>query len=205
MSIQQARVQGAGSTNGQWAVGARAETTTTLSRPRPAERSEAHARLRELGVGAGVLSMLAPVEAQSVLGSLPEYVTDRAAVREHAGRYLHWRDLADTGPLHELRAHRVLDEACRQYDAAVVGFIDAQAAASADGHPNTGIECEETEADLGTAVRRKDAARADLAYLTDPACRVSDPAAVERLAPGAWDQQAAIERFADPRYRGQVH
>lgn len=204
---------------GQFAVSARAESGTTLTpldqdpQPepaahRPADRSPEHAQLAQLGVPAGKLSLLAPVEAKSVLGTLrPEQVTDRAAVRGQVDAYLHWRDLAETGPLHETRARRIADEATRQYAAARRGFTEAQqAAALGDGDRPRAVlldEAYEAEADLRDAVRRYEDARADLRYLTDPSWRDATSEQVTMLDHFALD--GARRRLAKKDYRGQVH
>ena len=204
---------------GQFAVNERTETGTTLAplhqepQPdpaarRPADRSPEHSRLAELGVAAGKLSLLAPVEAKSVLGTLrPEQLTSRAAVRDQVDAYLHWRDLADTGALHETRARRIADEATRQYAAARRGFADAQEALKPGGsdRPRAELlqEMDEAETDLRDAVRRYDDARADLRYLTDRSWRDAAPEQVTMLDHFALD--GARRRITRRDYRGQVH
>jgi hypothetical protein len=207
MSTQQARVHGAGPANGQWATEAHTETGTTLRAAHPAQRSDAHARLDELGVGAGVLSLLAPVEAKTVLGSMPEGTSGRAEVCARAAGYLHWRDLDKTGPVTPDRAHRIATEAAGQYAAAQVGFTDTQSSQH-DGDEGA-LRFAESQLDLMSAVRRFDAANEDVHYLSDPSWRpislwrqatANDASMGDFLA-----RSAAHRRFADPAYRGQVH
>lgn len=203
----QMRVPAGDPHGGQFATTARAESGTVLERPGPAprDRSTEHAELADLGAGAGKLALFAPIEAKSVLGTLTdEDKTDRAAVRARLDAYLHWRDLADSGRVHELRARRILDEATRQYDAARAGFKDAQDAV-ATGAPDAERQEEESQLDLSAAVRRYDAARADVRYLAEPKYREAEQPVFGVVVLGQADQLAAIERFTDPAYRGQVY
>lgn len=196
---------------GQFATAARTEPAVDLVTPgyspgpsasRPADRSPEHARLADLGVPAGKLSLLAPVEAKSVLGTVPpQGLTDRDEARATVDAYLRWRDLADTGKVHELRARRILDEATGQLAAAQRGLVDANEqvrAGSADGP----LLQDEAAQDVSVAVRRFDDARADLRYLTDPQWRESSGAL---SMADYFALHGARRRFANDAYRGQVH
>ena len=195
-------------TGGQFATSAHGETGTNLGPAPPAPpvtfqsgRSPDHARLAGMGVGEGMLSLLAPVEAKSVLNSLPPQVGDagrRGQVRGHVDAYLHWRDLADTGPLHVTRARRIVEESTRQFEASRNWFVGTE--------PLTRQEVlayVEGEADLHSAVRRMDAAIADLRYLTDPTWQSGTAAATESVS-DYYARYGAQRRFAKKGYRGQV-
>ena len=202
----QPRVLAGVPTSGQFAAGPHPETGTTLTPASPARRSPSHGELADLGVPAGTLSLLAPVEARSVLGSLSESdAGDRGRVRARVAAYLRWRDLATTGPLYADRARRIAAEATDQLEAARAGFEATRQGQFAG--PGV-LLAAEAEADLMAAVRRQDAAAEDLRYLTDPS-----------WAPGAWRQpkaedvlrtewfarSSAHHRVSRRGYRGQVH
>lgn len=170
---------------------------------RPSQRSAEHATLAGLGVPAGKLSLLAPIEAKSVIGTMrEEELTDRAKARAKVDAYLHWRDLADTGRVSEWRAHRIVEQATGQYAAAKLGFADAQDAHKA-GREDAAVLLDEAQEDLSAAVRRYDDARADLAYLTDPVWR--DAAAETLPMNDYYALDGARRRFAKKDYRGQVY
>jgi hypothetical protein len=156
-----------------------------------------------MGVGEGRLSLLAPVEARTLAAQLSCERSDRAAVRARVDAYLHWRDLADPGPVSEFRAGRIAEETVRQLDAAKDGYVRAREWVWGSSTDVRGLlELEEAEEDLKVAVRRHDRAHADLRYLNDPSWRPGT------VADGALDEfECALthERFADPSYRGQVH
>ena len=177
---------------------------------RPSARSLEHATLADLGVPAGALSLLAPVEAKTVLGSLTRTdSSSRAAVRKHVDAYLRWRDVSASGPVGHDRARRILAEATGQHEAAVAGCTAAQAVANRRQDPVALVHLQEAQDDLVRAVRRKDAAAEDLHYLSDPVWR--QPARWgQTLEQGAsvgdlLARMSARRRFADPAYRGQVH
>lgn len=202
-------------TGGQFATSARAESGTTLVGPghdperepaenRPSDRSPEHGELARLGLGEGELSLLAPVEAKTLVAGVRErgIAADRPRVRAYVDAYLRWRDLAETGPVHETRARRIVDEATRQYAAAKLGFADAIEAAKAD--PGDGERIlEEAQDDLSAAVRRFDDARADLRYVTDPEWRETPSESLSMNDYFALD--GARRRFAKKDYRGQLH
>ena len=170
----------------------------------PARRSPQHAELAALGVGAGKLAMLAPVEAKSVLGSIRLGTkNDPAQVRAQVDGYFHWRDLADSGPLHVYRAERIESEAARQFEAARHAWWNA-AQGLQGGEPGAVEREAAAQADLSEAVRRHDAAVTDLRYLTDPAYREPGDEQPDVVTLGEADRLAAIARFTDPKYRGQV-
>lgn len=214
MSIQTRQPAGT-PVGGHFATSARVESGTSLIGPghdpepgpadaHPSERSPEHAVLSELGVGAGKLSLLAPVEAKTLVAGVRErgIDQDRPRVRAYVDSYLRWRDLAETGPVHETRARRIVDEATRQYAAAKVGFRVSQEAVKRED-AGADLLSEEAQEDLSAAVRRFDDARADLQYVTDPEWRAS--VVTETLAMNDYFAlDGARRRFAKKDYRGRV-
>lgn len=219
----QARVLAGVPTGGRWATASRPEIATSLAAPapgtrpvrpprpvRPSGRSLEHAALADLGVPAGALSLLAPVEAKTVLGSLTRAdSSSRAAVRKHVDAYLRWRDVSASGPVGADRARRIFAEATSQHEAAVAGFTAAQTVADRRRDPDALMRLQEAQDDLVRAVRRKDSAAEDLRYLSDPSWRESARWG-RPLEPGSSAEEllarmSARRRFADPAYRGQVH
>lgn len=199
---------------GQFAATARSESNLVLTGStqdpgpaptdiRPSDRSPEHTELAAAGVGEGRLSLLAPVEAKTLAAAVRESeTTDHEQVRAYVQSYLRWRDLAETGPVHETRARRIVDEATRQYAAAKLGFADAQEAVKR-GDRDADTRSIEAQDDLSAAVRRFDDARADLKYLTEPDWRTA-PAESQSMA-DYFALDGARRRFADKTYRGQVH
>lgn len=207
MSFQQ-RVPSGAPTGGQFAQSEHGETGTHLQLAEPAgtrhsQRSDAHSALHERGLGEGKLSLLAPIEAGSVLNTLPAGA-DRPATRAHLDAYLHWRDLADTGGLHEARANRIVAESTRQFEASRLGFADAQAALKAERSPAAIERARESEADLRDAVRRMDDAVADLRCLRDPAWNGTGLEPSSESMNDFYARSGAKRRFATKGYRGQV-
>lgn len=193
-----ARVPAGLPAGGQFAATIKAEAGVTLTAsprtvPHPAHRSPDHELLAAHGVGAGRLALLAPLEARTLTGQVPDDA-DRGAVTALVENYLHWRDLAETGPLNAYRAQRIADEASRQLAGSQVGFEHAI---------TTGEDIHVAEEDLKASVRRADAAEEDLRWLADPQWRQA-PAVCEPTSADGSRRRAAADRFADPGYRGQV-
>ena len=207
MSLQQ-RVPSGAPAGGQFAQSANGETGTVLELAPPvgtraSQRSDAHSALHERGLGESKLSLLAPVEARSVLGTMPAGA-DRPTNRAHLDAYLHWRDLADTGELHEVRANRIVSESTRQFEASRLGFADTEAAVKAERTPVTIERAQESERDLSDAVRRMDDAIADVRYLSDPTWRATPATTTTESMNDYYARSGAQRRFAKKGYRGQV-